>query len=122
MKLGTIVTAVPALQKISAADLTPKTLYKTSKLLSKCEKELDFFNKSKNALIMQYGHKIDDTDEYRVDDENKAVFVEKLNEILDIDVEGEFVPVVIPQSENIKLSYDDLRLLDGLITIEELDE
>ena len=121
MKLGTIVTAVPALQKVSGADLSPKTLYKVSKLLSKCDKELDFFNSRKNALVKQYGHQVGNTDEYRVDDENRAVFISKMNEILDIDVEGEISPVVIPQDENIKLSYDDLRLLDDLICIGELE-
>lgn len=121
MKLGTVVTAIPALKKLAACELTPKTLYKVSKLLSKLDKETEFFNNGRNKLIQELGKEVKNG-EWVVMEENKETFVEKINELLDIDIDETIEPVTLPTSENFQLSYNDLCLLKGLVELKEPEE
>ena len=44
MKIGNIVSAMPALRKVAAADMRPRTLYKVSKLMDSLDHVLTFYN------------------------------------------------------------------------------
>lgn len=121
MKLGTVVAAVPALKKLAVCELTPKTLYKVSKLLSKLDKETEFFNNGRNKLIQELGREVKNG-EWEVKKENKEAFFGKINELLDIDIDEAIEPVTLPNSENFRLSYNDLCLLKGFVELEEPEE
>ncbi|MGN0493524.1 MAG: hypothetical protein ACI4F7_07745 [Acutalibacteraceae bacterium] len=121
MKLGVILQARPALDKLAGCELSPKYLYRVSKMLSKVNKELKFIDENRNKLIQELGQEISGG-EWKVKDENLTEFVKRLNEVLDVDTEEDIPVISIPTTENIKLSYKDLDLLSGFIELQELDE
>ena len=116
MKLGKVVNALPALQKLANENLTPKTLYWVSKLLRKLEKEIDVFNTSRTKLLKDLGKEIE-PGKYKIPDDNIPEFENRFNELMDIDIEETFNIVKIPTTEDIKLSYNDLQALDGFIEL-----
>ena len=62
------------------------------------------------------GHEIDTG--WRVDDDKIDEYRKKMQEVIDVEVADEIEPVKIPVDENVKLSYQDLCLLRGLIELE----
>lgn len=121
MKIGNVVTGLPALQKLAGESLTPKTLYWVSKLLSKLDKDIDFFSTERNKLVQEYGDEVEDG-KFQVKPENRPDFERRMNELLDIEIEGDFKPVKLPTSEHITLSYNDLRMLEGFVELDLIDE
>jgi len=121
MKLGTLIQALPAMQKLAGENLTPKTLYWTNKLLSRLEKDVDFFGQERSKLLKQYGEETE-PDKWRVKPENIEAFEAAMKEIVDIDIEADFKVVKIPTTEKISLSYNDLRLLEGLAELNLVEE
>jgi len=93
-----LINAVPAMQKLSAADLSLKCVYKVRKLLNKVDEELIFYN-SENQ-------KLRESTEYQ----------KNFKELLDFEIDLEYVKPVIHESENIKLSVNDVTLLEEFIT------
>lgn len=116
MTIGNIVSAMPALKKVSAADMRPKTLYRVSRLLDQLDHILVFYNERRAKLIKQLGHTTEDG--WRVDDENVDAYQKEMAEVLGVEVVDEIVPVRLPMDENIRLSYQDLCLMRGLIELE----
>lgn len=116
MKIGNIVSAMPALRKVAAADMRPRTLYKVSKLMDSLDHVLMFYNERQANLVKSMGHEIDTG--WRVDDDKIDEYRKKMQEVIDVDVADEIEPVKIPVDENVKLSYQDLCLLRGLIELE----
>ena len=121
MKLGTVVQALPALQKLAGENLTPKVLYWTNKLMARLEKEIDFFSTERGKLLKQYGEEVE-PDKWKVKPENIEAFEAAMKEIVDIDIEADFKVVKIPTTEKISLSYNDLRLLEGLAELDLVEE
>jgi len=121
MKLGTVVQALPALQKLAGENLTPKVLYWTNKLLTRLEKEIDFFSTERGKLLKQYGEEVE-PDKWRVKPENIEAFEAAMKEVVDIDIEADFKVVKIPTTEKISLSYNDLRLLEGFAELDLIEE
>jgi hypothetical protein len=117
MKMYELLAALPALQKVGGQDLPLKTLYKVSRVLKKLDENLNFFNSRREALIVEYctirdGNPVP-KDEYRKE------YNTKFAELLNLDVELDQVePVVIPMSENLVLSYNDLVALEAFVQIE----
>lgn len=118
MKLGKIAAAAGALQKLAGEALTPRTLYRVSRLVSRAEKELEFYNTARDKIVKTYGEHVKDA-EYRIPGEKRAEFEVKMRELDEIEIEGEIQTVRIPLDENIRLSCNDLRLLEGLVELED---
>ena len=121
MKMGKLVEALPALQKLAAAELTPKTLYWVSKLMSKIDKELAFFNEQRDKALAELGTEIE-TGKWKIDPDKRSVFEERMTELANIDVEETFKVVKLPMTENVSLSYNDLRSLEGLVELDFVEE
>ncbi len=121
MKMGKLVEALPALQKLAAAELTPKTLYWVSKLMSKIDKELAFFNEQRMKALSELGTEVE-PDKWKIDPEKRSVFEERMTELANIDVDETFKVVKLPMSENVSLSYNDLRSLEGLVELDFVEE
>ena len=51
MKIGNIVSAMPALRKVAAADMRPRTLYKVSKLMDSLDHVLTCYNERQAHLV-----------------------------------------------------------------------
>lgn len=114
MKLGKIVNAVPALQKLSAADLTLKTLYWIRKLISKLEHELKFYYDSRQSILEKYKES-QTGDRIKIKENCISLANKEMSELLDMEVEVDFTVPEILDSENIKLSVNDLMALEGFV-------
>jgi hypothetical protein len=114
LKLKKIVDALPSLQKLSAADLSLKCLYWVRKLINKLEPELKFYSEERGKIIEKYRDPdVKDTVKFKpwdIADVNKDI-----EELLDIDIEANFTVPVVPESEDIKLSVNDLAALTGFV-------
>lgn len=121
MKLGTVINALPSLQKLAAEDLTVKTLYKVNKLMQRLDKEIDFFNLERNKIIEELCKKEEGT-KYLIPENNREEVDKRLKDLSDIDIDPDIDPIKISIDENIRLSYNDLRLLEGMIELSDPDE
>ena len=119
MKFRQVVEALPSLQKLARQDISIKKLYKISKLLGNLEEEIAFYNAQRNKIIAQYCDIVGNQYMPRKEDEMKLNA--EMNELLDTDIECEIKEVVIGDDEDIKLSYNDLMALSGIVRIEGVD-
>ena len=117
MKLGDIVSALPALQKLAAADFSLNVLYRVNRLINTLEKQLEFYNEQRNAALTRYGTEVE-PGQWTVVPENREAYDARMTELLDVEIEGIGAPVRVPVSENLRLSYNDLNALSGLVELE----
>ena len=113
MKLKKIVDVLPALQKLSATDLSPRILYRVRKLIGKLEPEIEFYNAEKNKILDKYR---DESRRVRQDDVKNLEA--DIIVMLDVDVDIDVKTPVIPDTENYRLSNNDITLLEGLVEFE----
>ena len=116
MKIGEIVTALPALQKLASEKLTLKTLYKVSHMMSMLDKEISFYNQERMKIIESLGNNVEN-DKWKIPEENIEEFNNRMNELLNIEIASEIKPVELPVSENVEMSYNDIKALDGFIIL-----
>lgn len=116
MKMVNIVNAQPALEKIASVDLPLKLLYSLTKLMEKLEREMRFFNDERDKLIIKYGEQEEDGT-FRIPGDKVAEFQLHASELADIDVEWDIAPIVLPLIDDLKLSYHELKMLEGFIEL-----
>lgn len=121
MKLGRIVNALPTLQKLADENFSIKTLYKISKLLQRLEKEISFFNSERNKIIKELCEKEDDT-KFKIPEKNKEEVNRRLQELGDLDVDLDIKPIQLDINENVRLSYVDLVVLEGMVELYDPNE
>ena len=117
MKIRQVVEALPALQKLAKQDMSLKKLYKISKLLGSLDAEIAFYNEQRNKIVAKYCDVVDNQFVPRSEDEAKLNA--EIAELLNTDIDENIVEIVIGCDEDVKLSYNDLRALEGFIRIEE---
>lgn len=115
MKIIQVVNALPALQKLAGQDLSIKKLYKISKLLGSLEEEIAFYNEQRQKILGQYCDIVGNQYVPRAEDEAKMNA--EMSELLETDID-EVQEVIIGDDENVKLSYNDIVLLDSFIKLE----
>lgn len=118
MKLKDLINAFPAFQKLTAQEMSLSVLYKLTIMLDKLNVHFQFFQNRRNTLIEKYC----DIKDGKVFPKNLIAgqeFDKESNELLelDIDVSDINLPVIIPETENIKLTYSDLENLKEFIKI-----
>jgi hypothetical protein len=116
MILQKIIDAVPSLQKVSAAELSLKNLYKVHKMVSELDTEVEFFNNEKEKIISKYRDENVKT-EVKISKENIDAVNREIRDLLNVEVEPDFVKIQLPDTEDIKLSVNDLKALDGFVEI-----
>lgn len=106
MKLKDILIAVPALQKLAAAELTLKIAYELQQLNSALQNDLDFFDREKAKIVNRLG-------------EIKGNEPE-ITELLNMDVNTEIHRVKIPltETEHVKLSANDINAVRAFVDFE----
>lgn len=94
IKLGDIVNAVESLKVLSDTKFQAKVSYRLKRIADKLEPILKTYNEKRNDLVKEYGTKDEDSDVISVKDpENLKLFVEKLNEILEVEEEVDITPI-----------------------------
>ena len=116
MKFMQVVDALPSLQKLAAQDLSIRNLYKISKLLGNLEGEVAFYNAQRTKILEKYCDIVGN--QYVPREEDKEKLGAEMNELLNTDIECEVKEVSLGMNEDVKLSYNDLVALKGLVKIE----
>lgn len=117
MKLSQIINALPSLQKIAGQELPMNKLYKVSKLLGNLSEEVAFYNAQKEKLLSAHCDIVGDRYVPRKGEEKQLE--DKMNELLQTEIEHEVKEVSLGVDDDIKLSYNDLVALKGFISIED---
>ena len=116
MKIKNIVNALPSLQKFTTVELPCRILYKINKLMDRLESELKFYNKQRTQIFEKYNIQVEDGN-LRLNEDDVEAFEKELNELLDLEVE-DIKPIDLPADDNIRLSYNDIKALEGIINIQ----
>lgn len=118
MKMLDLAMAIPVLQKLGSQDLSVSTLYRLTSLMDKLNVHVNFYNFQRVKLLEQYCQKAPDGN-YKPIPERSEEFNVRLNELMgvEIDTDGLKLPFVISESENIRLSYNDIKAAEQFIKI-----
>lgn len=117
MKMRELLIALPALKKLGSQDLPLKILYRVFRVLKKLDENFDFYNKRREEITVKYC--VLRGDKYIPRDDCRDEYDMKFAELLNMDVElDDIEPVIIPMSENLVLSYNDLVSLEAFVQIE----
>jgi hypothetical protein len=116
MKIIQVINALPSLQKLAGQDLSIKKLYKISKLLGNLDNEIAFYDEQRNKILAKYCDVVGNQYVPREEDTQKLNV--ELSELLDTDIDYEVKEVVIDDTEDVKLSYNDIVALEGFVRIE----
>ena len=117
MRIGQIVNALPALQKLGNENLTLKTLYWVNKLLSALDKELSFYNAQQRKILNELGTEVQ-TGKWEIPPEMREQYLARMAELDGIEIDNAFPVVKLPVTEHVSLSYNDLKLLEGFVELE----
>lgn len=116
MKIKNVINALPSLQKLAGQDLSIKKLYKISKLMGNLENEIAFYDTQRQKICAQYCDTVGNQYVPK-SKEDEAELNAKMNELLNTDID-DVQSVVIGLNDDVKLSYNDLIALEGLVVIE----
>ena len=110
MLLKEIVSAVPALGKLTAANLRLKTAYELKKTADILQKEVDFFEQERQKILEKYG-KVQEDGAVLIPAEQQTQADEEYARLLSMEVQPDFSRLQISVSEDAKLSVNDLAAL-----------
>lgn len=110
MQLKEIVSAVPALGKLAAANLRLKTAYELKKAADILQKEVDFFEQERRKIVEKYGTAQEDG-AVLIPAEQRTQADEEYARLLSMEVQPDFSRLQISISEDAKLSVNDLAAL-----------
>ena len=110
MLLKEIVSAVPALGKLTAANLRLKTAYELKKTADILQKEVDFFEQERRKIVEKYGTAQEDG-AVLIPAEQRTQADEEYARLLSMEVQPDFSRLQISVSEDAKLSVNDLAAL-----------
>ena len=118
MQIKDLINAFPSFQKLSSQDIGISTLHKLAVMFDKLDVHFRFFQNERNKLVEKYCS-VKDGKIYPKNLIAGQEFDKECTELLnlDIDVKEINLPVIIPETENIKLSYSDLENLKEFIRI-----
>lgn len=110
MQLKEIVSAVPALGKLTAANLRLKTAYELKKTADILQKEVDFFEQERRKIVEKYGT-VQEDGAVLIPAEQRPEADEEYARLLSMEVQPDFSRLQISVSEDAKLSVNDLAAL-----------
>lgn len=110
MYLKEIVSAVPALSKLTSANLLLKTAYALKQTADILQKEVDFFEQERKKILEKYS-KVQEDGTVLIPAEQRTKAEEEYARLLSMEVQPEFSRLQISISEDAKLSVNDLSLL-----------
>jgi hypothetical protein len=112
--LKTIVLAIPALSKLAAEDIRLQLAYRLKKNIAELQREADFFGEQRIKILEKYGT-ADESGNYTFEGDNEQKAITELDELLDLEVEPVIEPLNILITEDLKLSVNDIGLLEAFI-------
>jgi len=116
--LKTIVLAIPALSKLSGEDLSLRLAYRLRKNIAELQREADFFSEQRIKILDKYGM-ADENGNYTFEGDNEQKAITELEDLLNMEVEPVIDPIDIPITENLKISVNDMGMLEAFINFTE---
>lgn len=114
-KLGELVNAEFALENLITQKLPIKTAYHISKLFRLVKIEIGHFNEQRNLIIKDLGTKDNDLWKVEPNGPNWTEFLEKINELVALEVNLDWKPINFDDLESITITPADLNALGSLI-------
>lgn len=94
LKLSQIVNSIESLNILIGTKFPAKVSYRLKRIVDKLDPILKTYNEKRNELITEYGTKDEETKNISVKDPEKIkLFMEKLNEILEVEEEVDITPI-----------------------------
>ena len=118
MKIKDLINAYPILVKLMNQEMSLSTLYKLSGKLDDLDRTITFYETNRAKLLDKY---FTTTDEgFKANDENTEACNKEFEELINIEVDNsEDFPIVIPSTEDVKLSYMELKAIAEFVKIGE---
>jgi hypothetical protein len=126
MKLQTIETLQSSLTQLKSQEMPLRLSYKFSKLLSKIEKDSEFFTEKTREVILKYAEKDENGDLVQTEDGNIRIQTGKIEEankammeLNDIEVEDINITFTLDELESLSIAPEVLQPLLPLIVEDE---
>lgn len=116
--LKTIVLAIPALSKLAAEDIRLQLAYRLKKNIAELQREADFFGEQRIKILEKYGT-ADESGNYTFEGDSEQKAIAELDELLDLEVEPVIDPIDIPITEDLKISVNDMGMVEAFINFTE---
>ena len=116
--LKTIVLAIPALSKLAAEDISLRLAYRLKKNIAELQREADFFGEQRIKILEKHGT-ADESGNYTFEGDNEQKAIAELDELLDLEVEPVIDPIDIPITEDLKISVNDMGMVEAFINFTE---
>jgi len=123
IKLKEIANSAGSFGKLASQDFDIVTAYKIKKLAGILQKELDLYNEQKENVAKKYGTMSDDEKYYHIAEDKIEEANKELEQLAEYEVEIQYdIPLEIAIDSNIKLSANDIILLEPFVNFVEGDE
>ena len=116
--LKTIVLAIPALSKLSGEDLSLRLAYRLRKNIAELQREADFFSEQRIRILDKHGT-ADENGNYTFEGDNEQKAITELEDLLNMEVEPVIDPIDIPITEDLKISVNDMGMVEAFINFTE---
>lgn len=117
--LKTIILAIPALSKLSGEDLSLRLAYRLRKNIAELQREADFFSEQRTKILDKHGM-ADENGSYTFEGDNEQKAITELEDLLNMEVEPVIDPLDIPITENLKISVNDMGMVEAFINFTEV--
>ena len=116
--LKAIVLAIPALSKLSGEDLSLRLAYRLRKNIAELQREADFFSEQRIKILDKHGT-ADENGNYTFEGDNEQKAITELEDLLNMEVELVIDPIDIPITEDLKISVNDMGMIEAFINFTE---
>lgn len=116
--LKAIVLAIPALSKLSGEDLSLRLAYRLRKNIAELQREADFFSEQRIKILDKHGT-ADENGNYTFEGDNEQKAITELEDLLNMEVEPVIDPIDIPITEDLKISVNDMGMIEAFINFTE---
>lgn len=116
--MKSIVLAIPALSKLAAGDLSLRLAYRLKRSIDAIQKEADFFSQQRQKIFDKYGTP-NESGEYTFEDGQEEKVITELGELLDMEIVLDIPVMVIPITEDLRLSVNDMETMAPFVEFKE---
>ena len=108
VKLHQIVNSAESLKSLLEIKLPAKISYRLKRLVNKLDPILATYNEKRNELVKEFGEEQEDKSIKVADEAKLKLFLEKLNEVLEIEEEIDFELINIEDLGDVVIAPKDL--------------
>ena len=113
VKLGELKLAEKSLQEIGELKLPPKSSIHIARMARKVKNELNTLEEQRQKLVKDIGV-TDESGNVKVPDEKMGEFIERMNEMMSVEVEVDVTPITEDMLGTVEVKPNDLMKLGPL--------